>query len=95
MSNIDSKHVSIKEIPIEQEGKRIGTIAILIGGIGHTNPKAFMDDQVYQYTKGCSHNQFVESHLDMPWVRIVIDCINEIEYDVFTKQRLKKKDGNK
>lgn len=95
MSKNNPKKVEISENPIlDKDGNKIGTFAVLIGGIGHPNPKAFMDEKVSEYTDRCLHNEFIESHLDMPWVRIVIDCINELKYVDFEKQRLKKNDEN-
>lgn len=95
MSGKNPKQVEISENPIyDKAGNRIGTFAVLIGGIGHPNPKDFMDDAVSKYTGNCLHNQFIESHLDMPWVRIVIDCINELNYKEFNDQRLEKNDEN-
>ena len=95
MNKLDPTHVEISENPIfDKDGKRIGTIAVLRGGIGHPNPKAFMDKIVSEYTDRCLHNQFIESHLDTPWVRIVIDCINELNYVDFENQHLRNNDGN-
>lgn len=71
--------VVIQEIPFTGENGRPCKIAILQGGFGHPNPKEFMDLKVAEYTRGCLHNQFVESHLDMPWVRIVLKGINELD----------------
>ncbi len=91
MNKLDPTHVEISENPIfDKDGKRIGTIAVLRGGIGHPNPKAFMDKIVSEYTDRCLHNQFVDYHDPVsPWVRIVIDCINALNYDDFKSQRLR------
>jgi hypothetical protein len=59
----------------------VGEVAILRGGLNMPNPKAFMDDAVAKYVKHKSYNEFVEVHLDNPWVRVVITGINELVYD--------------
>ena len=86
MSKLGPNYVEICEIPIYKgkgdERTQIGKIAILRGGFGHPNPKAFMDAKVSEYVKGSLHNQFIESHLDTPWVRILINCINIILFEV-------------
>lgn len=91
MSNIDPTHVEISENPIfDKDGKRIGTIAVLRGGVGLSNPTPFMDQIVCEYAEERLHNQFVEYHKPgSPWTRIVIDCINELDYVDFKSQRLK------
>lgn len=76
--------VDIKEIPIEGGHK----ITIIIGGFKSSNPKAYMDYVVSEYVKGSSYNEFVESHLDMPQIRIILRGINEIDYDKFEGQLL-------
>lgn len=56
-------------------------ITILVGGIKSKNPKAYMDLVVSEYLKKKGnplHNQFVEIHLDNPWLRIIIVGINDI-----------------
>lgn len=81
--------VVIQEIPFTGENGRPCKIAILQGGFGHPNPKEFMDLKVAEYTEGCCYNEFVEEHLDMPWIRIVLRGINELECVKFTDQKLK------
>ena len=76
--------VDIKEIPIEGGHK----ITILIGGFMSKNPKAYMDYVVSEYVKNSMYNEFVESHLDMPQIRIILSGINEIKYDKYKGQHL-------
>lgn len=66
-------------------------IAVLRGGFTQEYPKEYMDNVVLQYTRNCLHNQFVESHLDLPWVRIVLTGINDLDYETFNNHHL---DGN-
>ena len=66
------------EQPVIVEGVQVGKIAILVGGVDLPNPKEFMDDVVSKYVGTKGHNQFVEIHLDNPWTRIIMDCINDV-----------------
>ena len=94
MNNLDSTKVEISENPIVVNGKRVGTIAVLRGGLGHPNPRAFMDEKVSEYTERCLHNAFICPDPPMPWIRIVINCINDLDYVDFTNQRLKNNEEN-
>lgn len=66
------------EQPITVNGVNVGKITILVGGLNEPNPKEFMDEAVSKYVGSKGHNQFVEIHLDNPWTRVVMDCINEV-----------------
>ena len=66
----------------------VGKVAILKGGIGSINPKSILDNAVSEYVKYNTYNQFVEIHLDNPWVRVVVKGINEVQYESFDNQRL-------
>ena len=66
----------------------VGKMAILKGGIGSVNPKAVMDEAVEKYVGYNNYCQFVEIHLDNPWVRVVIKGINALKYVPFTKQQI-------
>jgi hypothetical protein len=76
--------VQIFEQPIEKDGNRIGKISILVGGMSEENPKEFMDKVVNKYVGTTGHNQFIEIHLDNPWTRVVMDCINDIKFRPIT-----------
>lgn len=90
------KDVLIYEHPIyqkdEKTGKRVrkGHIAILVGGFDKANPKRYMDKVVNEYAGENSYNEFIESFLDNPWVRVVTIGINEIEFKQYTGKVLKK-----
>lgn len=73
---------------INGQDKEIGKMAIIKGGIGTVNPKAVMDNAVREYVANESYNQFVEIHLDNPWVRVVIKGINDVSFEEFKIQRL-------
>lgn len=57
-----------------------GLLTILRGGWNVPNPKAYMDEAVRQYVEDRLHNQFIEIHLDIPQVRVIIEGINDIQY---------------
>ncbi len=57
-----------------------GKVAILRGGFSNPNPKDYMDMVVYDYVKNHIYNEFIEEHLDTPWVRVVITGINDLHY---------------
>ena len=80
--------VKIKEIPFPGERGLRCKVTILTGGFTQQNPGAYMDEVVRKYTKDTLYNQFVESHLDMPWIRVIISGINGINFEPFTNQHL-------
>ncbi len=83
------KNVEISQYPlIGKDGKKKGKIAILRGGLNSDNPIAVMNNAVSQYVERELHNQFVEIHMDNPWVRVILSGINELEYEEFKKQHL-------
>lgn len=84
MKLINFEDIEIKEYPINNNVK----IAILRGGFSHANPKEYMDLAVYAYVEGCIYNEFIEEHLDNPWLRVVIKGINEIDFNPFNGQKL-------
>lgn len=68
-------------------------VIILIGGLNQENPKSYMDKAVKYVAKKFGYekyNQFLESYLDNPWVRIVTFNFDEIEFkklnDVFVEE---------
>ena len=68
---------------LDDERHAIGRMAILFGGMNSPNPKQFMDAAVHDYLQRHGnplHNQFVEIHMDNPWLRIVITGINALPY---------------
>lgn len=65
---------------IETELAGGGKVAILRGGFKSPDPKAYMDKVVADYVNGNIYNEFLEEHLDTPWVRVVITGINDLKY---------------
>ena len=74
---------------IGKDGKRKGKIAIIRGGLNKENPIEFMNSIVHDYVKNDLYNEFIEIEMDNPWVRVILDGINELEYEEFNHQTLK------
>ena len=53
---------------------------ILIGGLNSQDPKSFMDKQVARITQGNPYAEFIDKHLDNPYIRIVITNINTLNF---------------
>lgn len=84
---MDDVEICVYDLP-EQGNGRPGKIAILRGGLGADNPVSYMDEAVSKFVEGNLHNQFIEVHLDNPYVRVVVSNINELDYHPFDDQRL-------
>jgi hypothetical protein len=70
--------VQIFEQPFIVEGRTVGKMAILVGGLRSPNPKAHMDEAVSRYVGNIGHNQYIEIHLDNPWTRVITSGINDL-----------------
>ena len=53
-------------------------ITILIGGLETGTPKSFMDIVVAKYVSNRMYNEYVDANLDNPWLRIIIEDINDL-----------------
>ncbi|MGH1388118.1 hypothetical protein [Kordia sp.] len=53
---------------------------------GSQNPKLHLDEAVRDYVNGDGFNQFIDSHLDNPWTRVVILGLNEMEQKKYVKR---------
>lgn len=76
--------VDIVQVPIRE-----GRVTILRGGWTRADAKTYMDDAVRQFVEHRPINQFVEIHLDIPQVRVIVEGINDITFDpivVFNEQ---------
>lgn len=79
------KDIQYYEQPLKiREGASIDRdcrMVILIGGLGEN--KQYMDDAVSAVVNGQGYNEFIEIHLDNPWVRVIIFGINSLDYTKF------------
>lgn len=85
---IDGQKVQIAESYFEGDDGLKHKVAILVGGMGEESPKGYMDRIVKEYTNGAKYNDFVEIFLDNPYVRVIVEGINEIKFAKYDKQRL-------
>lgn len=46
--------------------------------IGQGDPVSNLKDVIYDYTRGKSYNEFIDSHLDNPWIKVIIIGINDL-----------------
>jgi hypothetical protein len=65
----------------QQIAEGAARLTILRGGWTKDYPQQYMDEVVSEFMEGKLHNQFVEIHLDIPQVRVIIEGINDIHYD--------------
>lgn len=61
-----------------KNGDRTVYITVLIGGLKSGTPKSFMDIVVAEYVSGRLYNEYVDANLDNPWLRIIIEDINDL-----------------
>lgn len=77
---LDPKNFPDVEVYESQLKDSSAKLYILRGGWSHPFPKSYMDDAVREFLGTTLHNQFVEIHLDIPQVRVIIVGINELPY---------------
>lgn len=53
-------------------------ITILMGGLALQDPKSYMDYVVSEFVKGKFYNEYIDSNLDNPWLRIIIEGMNDM-----------------
>lgn len=68
--------VDVFSCPLSKGGK----LTIVRGGWGRQDAKQYMNDVVRELMEGRLHNQFVEIHLDIPQVRVIIEGVNDFDY---------------
>lgn len=61
-----------------KNGDRTAYITILLGGLHSGIPQSFMDGVVAKYVSGRMYNEYVDANLDNPWLRIIIEDINDL-----------------
>lgn len=76
-----------QELFDESGEQALGRMVILFGGMNSNNPKAYMDNAVTDYLQKHGnplHNQFVEIHMDNPWLRVILIGINNLPFHDMT-----------
>lgn len=79
-NDIDIEYYKDIEIFKQQLDNKGGNIYVIRGGWTNSNPNSYMDNFVSLFMERKSHNQFVEIHLDIPQVRVIIEGINSLDY---------------
>lgn len=80
LSELEEKYnLSVAKLHIVKVDKdKVVYIAILIGGLNEGSPKSFMDNVVSEYVAGRMYNEYVDANLDNPWLRIIIEDVNDL-----------------
>jgi len=72
--------VKICQYPLSHPNGRIDRVALIDCRVNAINPKGILDSIVSRYVGTEGYNEFVEIHLDNPWLRIIIKDINELNF---------------
>ena len=54
---------------------------ILIAGFNTSTPTAVMDKFVEEIVKGKPYSEFVDKHMDNPYIRVIITDINKFDFN--------------
>ncbi len=46
--------------------------------VGQGDPVINLKNVIHHYTEGKSYNEFIDSHMDNPWTRVIIIGINDL-----------------
>lgn len=77
-----------QQILYNRAGHRIGKLAVLIGGLRSEQPIMFMDAAVSNYVGRTGYSEFIEIHMDNPWVRVILTDLNNLQLEEYTNQTL-------
>jgi len=75
-----------------KDGEGEGVIAVFLYS-GESHPVITLDEAIKKYTDGHNYSEFVDSKMDMPWVRVVITDINNMNQEDFDSAKHKIKDA--
>lgn len=78
-------NIEIHESEIQKEDGGKAKLAILRTSSGSPNPIDELDTAVHYYVQNTGYHQFIEIHLDNPWIRVILSDINELHFDNFKK----------
>jgi hypothetical protein len=59
-------------------GGKNAQMTILVGGLNRENPKQYMDYVVATFVADTMYNEYIDANLDNPWLRIIIQDINDL-----------------
>lgn len=80
--------IKIFEQHVKNDNAPDGKIAIFRCRSTVDNPTSLINEAISVYVGDKGYNEFVEIHLDNPWIRIVVGGINYFEFVEFTDQTL-------
>jgi hypothetical protein len=72
------KGLTINEAYYDLANGGKGKIAVLMYA-GGADPKKVLDKAVREYVQSNSYHELIDSHLDNPWMRVIISDINNME----------------
>lgn len=61
--------------------------------IGQDDPVSKLNSVVYNFTNNNSYNEYIDSHLDNPWMRVIIIGINEMKQEKYNPELHKVNDN--
>lgn len=73
----------IFECVLNSNDGMVSYVSVLIGGLRSAQPDAYMNQLVRSYAANLQIIQFVESHLDMPQLRIIISGANGVTFTTY------------
>jgi len=74
----ETYNLAVAKTHIINNGKKSVFITLLIGGLNASNPQSFMDYVVSEFVGKRMYNEYVDANLDNPWLRIIIEDINDL-----------------
>ena len=63
-------------------------LLILIGGLNNPNPGEYLDRCVQNLVNNQLYGEFVDKHMDNPYIRIIIINMNELQFDPYDSSRV-------
>lgn len=79
--------VIIKETTYQLDGDNTGKMAIFVY-VGSGDPTEALDKAVRLYVGTHGYHEYIDSSLVNPWVRVVIEDVNQLPEQDFDNQRL-------
>jgi hypothetical protein len=83
-------NIKINYSKYKLETGKEGIIMILMySGLG--DPKIALGEAINKITEDIGHFEFIDSHLDYPWVKVIMTNVNDMKQEDFdhTKHNLK------
>lgn len=75
--------INKSEYKLEKGGT--AKLAVLIY-VGDSDPRPILDAAVESYTNGKSYHELIDANLDNPWMRVVLEDINDLPQTMFNPE---------